>query len=71
MLSADPDYTRAHTVMPDGKEPASTCGSKTKYCHCLAQLNVTALTHKTDGIERCEVLQIKSKTELLNIHSEL
>lgn len=68
MLSADPDHT-LHTLIPNGKEPVFTCGSRTKYCHYLVQLNVAALRHKTDGIERCEVLQIKSKTELLNIHS--
>lgn len=71
VLCAHPDHACASSAVPNEKEPGFTFNSKTKFWLCQVQFNATALRHKTDGIERSEVLQIKSKTELLNIHSEL
>lgn len=71
VLCVDTDHTHAYSTEPNEKEPGFTFSSKTKFWFCQVQFNATALRHKTDGIERSKVLQIKSKTELLNIHSEL
>lgn len=63
--------TRVHTLLKNEKEQAFTLNSNTKFWLHQVQFNATVLRHETDGIDRSEVLQIKSKTELLNIHSEL
>lgn len=71
VLCADPNYAGGYFILQIIKEWAFTWNSNTKSWLHQVQLNTTALRHETDGIDRSEVLQIKSKTELLNIHSEL
>lgn len=71
VLCADPDYACGYSVLQIIKEWAFTLNSNTEFWLHQVQLNTTALRGETDGIDRSEVLQIKSKTELLNIHSEL